>query len=123
MKIKVSFSKIVDADSIDDAYTKIMDDFEVLVGENLGSTVERYSDGGEIPPSAMVHEAVRAVERYSNGGGIPPWENAAIPQPTYEKTTYMRCHTEITEMNGFTFEDLGEHTGYGEGSIKDWTDQ
>ena len=96
MKIKVSFSKVVDADSIDDAYAKIMDDFEVLVGENLGSTVERYSDSGE----------------------IPPWENAAIPQPTYE----MRCHTEITEMNGFSFEDLGEHTGYGEGSIQDWTD-
>ena len=100
MKIKVSFSKVVDADSIDDAYTQVLGDLEILVGDNLGSTVERYSDSGE----------------------IPPWENAAIPQPTDEKTTYMRCHTEITEMNGFAFEDLGEHTGYGEGSIQDWTD-
>jgi hypothetical protein len=100
MKIKVSFSKVVDADSIDDAYAKIMDDFEVLVGENLGSTVEKYFDSSE----------------------IPPWENAAIPQPTYEKTTHMKRDTEVTEMNGFTFEDLGEHTGYGEGSIQDWTD-
>ena len=100
MKIKVSFTKVVDADSVDDAYAKIMDDLEILVGDNLGLTVEKYFDSSE----------------------IPPWENAAFPQPTYEKTTYMRCHTEITEMNGFTFEDLGEHTGYGEGSIQDWTD-
>jgi len=100
MKIKVSFRKVVDADSIDDAYAKTMDDLAVLVGDNLGLTVEKYFDSSE----------------------VPPWENAAFPQPTYEKTTYMRCDTEITEMNGFTFEDLGEHSGYGEGSIKDWTD-
>lgn len=34
-----------------------------------------------------------------------------------EKNTYMQCLTELTDMGGFTFEKLGEHTGYGEGSV------
>ena len=76
MKIKVTFSKIVDADSIDEAYDKVTKD--------IASSTDQQGD-----------------EYISKG----------------EKNTYMRCLTELTDMCGFTFEELGEHTGYGEGSV------
>lgn len=76
MKIKVTFSKIVDADSIDEAYDK--------VAKEIASSTDQQGD-----------------EYISKG----------------EKNTYMRCLTELTDMCGFTFEELGEHTGYGEGSV------
>ncbi len=76
MKIKVTFSKIVDADSIDEAYDKVTKD--------IASSTEQQGD------------------QYISKG---------------EKNTYMRCLTELTDMCGFTFEELGEHTGYGEGSV------
>lgn len=76
MKIKVSFSTIVDADSIDEAYDKVTKD----IASSLDQQGEQYVSKGE-------------------------------------KNTYMRCLTELTDMGGFTFEELGEHTGYGEGSV------
>ncbi len=57
MKIKVTFSKTVDADSIEEAYEKITKDI-------------------------------------------------ASTEPEREKNTYMRCLTELTDMDGFTFEEL-----------------
>ena len=75
MKIKVSFSEIVDADSIDDAYKKFLYHFNCR-NNNKGSKTQ----------------------------------------------TLLHGHKIVTEMNGCVFEDLGEHSGYGEGSIKDWTD-
>ena len=76
MKIKVTFSTIVDADSIDEAYDK--------VSKDIASSTDQQGDQ---------HISKR------------------------EKNTYMRCLTELTDMCGFTFEELGEHTGYGEGSV------
>lgn len=76
MKIKVTFSTIVDADSIDEAYDK--------VAKDIASSTDQQGD-----------------QHISKG----------------EKNTYMRCLTELTDMCGFTFEELGEHTGYGEGSV------
>jgi len=76
MKIKVSFSTIVDADSIDEAYNK--------VAKDIASSTEQQGD------------------QYISKG---------------KRNTYMRCLTELTDMGGFTFEELGEHTGYGEGSV------
>ncbi|MDB4755088.1 hypothetical protein OAG19_00380 [Akkermansiaceae bacterium] len=64
MKIKVTFSKIVDADSIDEAYDKVTKD--------IASSTERQGD------------------QYISKG---------------------------EDMGGFKFEELGEHTGYGEGSV------
>jgi|TARA_B110000495_G_scaffold168174_1_gene154974 hypothetical protein len=83
MKIKVSFSKVVDADSIDEAYSKITK---------------------ELSPSTPVDTS------------------------QLDKHTYMRCYTQLTDMGGFTFEELGTHSGYGEGSaeppsIQDYIDQ
>ena len=76
MKIKFSFNKIVDADSIDEAYDKVTKD--------IASSTDQQGD------------------HYISKG---------------KKNTYMRCLTELTDMGGFTFEKLGEHTGYGEGSV------
>lgn len=76
MKIKVTFSTIVDADSIDEAYDK--------VSKDIASSTNQQGD------------------QYIS---------------KREKNTYMRCLTELTDMCGFTFEELGEHTGYGEGSV------
>jgi len=76
MKIKVSFSTIVDADSIDEAYDK--------VAKDIASSTEQQG------------------EQYTSKG---------------KRNTYMRSLTELTDMRGFTFEKLGEHTGYGEGSV------
>ena len=76
MKIKVTFSTIVDADSIDEAYDKVTKD----IASSTDQQGEQYIAKGE-------------------------------------KNTYMRCLTELTDMCGFTFEELGEHTGYGEGSV------
>jgi len=56
MKIKVTFSKTVEADSIEEAYEKITKDI-------------------------------------------------ASTEPEREKNTYMRCLTELTDMDGFTFEE------------------
>tara|TARA_B110000444_G_scaffold246187_1_gene267456 strand:- start:113 stop:301 length:189 start_codon:yes stop_codon:yes gene_type:complete len=56
MKIKVTFSKTVEADSIEEAYDKITKD--------ITST-----------------------------------------EPKREKNIYMRCLTELTDMDGFTFEE------------------
>jgi len=56
MKIKVTFSKTVEADSIEEAYEKITKDI-------------------------------------------------ASTEPNREKNTYMRCLTELTDMDGFTFEE------------------
>jgi len=62
MKIKVSFNKIVDADSIEEAYSKI------------------------------IEELKQGTKSYGLGLG----------------GAYDDC---------FTFKELGEHTGYGEGSV------
>jgi hypothetical protein len=86
MKIKVSFTKVVEADSVDDAYAEILDHLDDLIG-------------------------AEDIKRYQN-----------ISTVAHEKTTYKRRDTEFTEMNGFVFENLGGHSGYGEGSIGDWTD-
>ena len=59
MKIKVTFSKTVEADSIEEAYDKITKD--------ITST-----------------------------------------EPKREKNIYMRCLTELTDMDGFTFEEQFE---------------
>ena len=56
MKIKVTFSKTVEADSIEEAYEKITKDI-------------------------------------------------ASTEPSREKNTYMRCLTELTDMDGVTFEE------------------
>lgn len=93
MKIKVSFAKVVEADSVDDAYAKVLGCLDGLIG------AEEFE---ESPPW--------------------PWTNPVISTLTHDKTTYKRGNTEFTEMNGFVFEDLGGHSGYGEGSIEDWTD-
>jgi len=77
MKIKVSFTKVVEADSVDDAYAKVLGCLDAL------------TDGNSL---------------------------------SHDKTTYKRGNTEFTEMYGFVFEGLGGHSGYGEGSIEDWTD-
>ena len=91
MKIKVSFSKIIDADSLDDAYKLIMDDLKEVVSDDI------YDEHGHI-----------------------------IPEVT--RLRYMKCHGKITDINGLTFEELGTHSGYGEGSveqpsIQDYIDQ
>ena len=80
MKIKVTFSTIVDADSIDEAYDK--------VAKDIASSTDQQGDQ-------------QGDQHISKG----------------EKNTYMRCLTELTDMCGFTFEELGEHAGYGEGSV------
>ena len=56
MKIKVTFSKTVEANSIEEAYDKITKDI-------------------------------------------------ASTEPKREKNIYMRCLTELTDMDGFTFEE------------------
>jgi len=85
MKIKVSFTKVVEADSVDDAYTKVLGCLDAL------------TDGLS-------------------------WVETPDGEVLHDKTTYKRGNTEFTEMNGFVFEGLGGHSGYGEGSIEDWTD-
>lgn len=102
MKIKVSFAKVVEADSVDDAYAKVLGCLDGLIGSEEFKAIDAHLDSEESPPW--------------------PWTNPVISTLTHEKRTYMRCHTKLTEMNGFVFEDLGEHSGYGEGSIEDWTD-
>ena len=95
MKIKVSFSKVVDADSLDDAYKLIMDDLKEVLSDDI------YDEHGHIIP-----------ERYHK----------------VTRLRYMKCHGKITDINGLTFEELGTHSGYGEGSveqpsIQDYIDQ
>ena len=102
MKIKVSFTKVVEADSVDDAYTKVLGCLDGLIGAEESRATDQLLDSGEFPPWA--------------------WTSPVISTLTHDKTTHKRGNTEITEMNGFVFEDLGGHSGYGEGSIEDWTD-
>lgn len=109
MKIKVTFSKIVDADSIDEAYGKVV--------KHIASSTE--------PEEASLHEIATKLSECLE---LLEMHQIKLGQ-SLEKNTYMRCLTELTDMRDFTFEKLKTHTGYGEGSvdynysIKDYTDQ
>ena len=101
MKIKVTFSEVVEADSVDDAYMKIIDHVDHLV--KVALRMEYLTDA------------------------YPNTVDDSDKMPN--KIIYKRCNTKLTDINGFTFEELGQHSGYGEGSvdnresIQDYVDQ